>query len=251
MRNDAGLPLDRRSVLVTIRRLGLRPGATAALAIASIAALACLPWAIAYWTIYASPFGPSAVQLVRRSWTGAIGWPLVGVLFSPARGMLLYQPWVVLAMLAFVPAMRRAAACWGCGNGPPGWLWFCGGVILFQIGLVSAWTAWWGGWCWGSRLVAEVLPLCALLTLGPVTVLSRFTTGRRLMLTLAIAGLLMQIPFVYFGAGAWNYLVDIDNHTNALWSWSRAPFLLPILVQAASEKLAGECIPIDSESPVD
>jgi hypothetical protein len=78
-------------------------------------------------------------------------------------------------------------------------------------------------------LVAEVLPLCALLALGPVTVLSQSNAGRRLILSCALAGLLMQIPVVYLGAGSWNKLVDVDNHTEALWSWSRAPFLLPIV----------------------
>jgi len=199
-----------------------------ALAIAGVAALSCLPWALGYWAIYGSPFGPSTNQMVGNAWTASIRWPLVGVLTSPGRGMLLYQPWVVLAPLAFVPAVRRAAARRGCDGGPAGWPWFCGAAILFHVGLVSAWTVWWGGWCWGSRLVSDVLPLCALLALRPITVLSRLDSGRRLVLTLAIAGLLMQIPSVYLGSGVWNRLADVDQHPDALWSWSRAPFLLPI-----------------------
>ena len=199
-----------------------------ALAIAGVAALTSLPWILGYWSIYQSPFGPSTNQMVRSAWTGSIGWPLLGVLISPARGMLVYQPWVLLAPLAFVPAMRCVSSRSGLADTLKGWRWFCGAVILFQIGLVSAWTAWWGGWCWGSRLVSEVLPLCALLALGPVTLLSRSAAGRRLVLSLAIAGLLMHVPVVYLGAEVWNDLTNIDHHTDALWSWSRAPFLLPI-----------------------
>jgi hypothetical protein len=205
-----------------------------ALAIAALAWLTYLPWALGYCAIYGSPFGPSTRQMVGSAWTWSIGWPLAGVLISPGRGMLLYQPWVVLAPLAFVPAVRRAAARIGCDEEPAGWRWFCAAVIVFEVGVVSAWGVWWGGWCWGSRLVSEILPLCALLALRPLAVLGRSPWGRRLVVTLALVAFLMQVPHVYLGARKWNQLTDIDNHTAALWSWSRAPFLLPITGQGPS-----------------
>jgi hypothetical protein len=198
-----------------------------ALAIAGVAALAYLPWALGYHVVYGTPFGPSSSQMDRACWTWSIGWPLAGVLVSPGRGLLLYQPWLVLALLSFVPAIRRSAARCGCGGEPAGWPGFCIAAVVFQIGVVAAWSLWWGGWCWGSRLATEVLPLCALLAMTPIAALGQSASGRRLILTLAIAGLLMQVPHVYLGANQWNQLTDVDAHPDALWSWSRAPFLMP------------------------
>jgi hypothetical protein len=207
-----------------------------ALAIAGVAALTCLPWALGYWAIYGSPFGPSTNQMGKEVWSSAIGWPLMGVLLSPARGMVLYQPWVALALLAFLPApgrgRRLVAPDLGCGEEPKGWTGFCAVVIILQVGLIAAWSMWWGGWCWGSRLVSEVLPLLALLAVRPIAALGRSVPGRRLVLTLTLAGFLMQVPFVYLGAIRWNELADVDHHPEALWSWSRAPFLLPIVGEA-------------------
>jgi hypothetical protein len=185
---------------------------------ASVAGLACLAWALGYWAIYGSPFGPMTKQMVGSFWTWSIGRPLTGVLISPGRGLLVYQPWVVLVLLFFVPAIRRAAARLGCGEGPAGWPGLCIAVILLQISVVAAWSNWWGGWCWGSRLATEVLPLCALLALWPVAALGRSASGRRLVLALAIAGFLMQVPYVYLGAEEWNRLTNIDSHPEALWS---------------------------------
>jgi hypothetical protein len=48
------------------------------------------------------------------------------------------------------------------------------------------------------------------------------------VLALGLVGLLMHVPSVYLNGPVWNNAVDVDFHTEALWSWSRAPFLFPI-----------------------
>jgi hypothetical protein len=225
------MPACRLTAAVFLVPFGLWVFARAprrAVAIATLAALAYLPWGLAYWALYGTPLGPSTSLMHGSLWTSPIGWQLLGVLVSPGRGLLVYQPWVLLAPLAFVPTIRRAAARLGCDAGPPGWEAFCATVILFQIAVISAWSIWWGGWCWGSRLVAEVLPLCALLALRPIALLGRSRPGRAMVLALGLVGLLMHVPSVYLNGPVWNNAADVDFHTEALWSWSRAPFLFPI-----------------------
>ena len=154
-------------------------------------------------TIYGAPFGPSSGLLRGSFWSGDLAGPLAGVLACPARGLLVYQPWVVLAA---IPWVKTAA-----------------GHLL----LVAAWPCRWGGWCWGSRLSLDVVPLLALLGLGPIGRLCGSTAGRAVVGSLAIAGVLMQVPCVYLGANRWSEAADVDYRPDSLWSWVDAPFLWP------------------------
>ena len=198
-----------------------------AVAIGAVAALAFAPWAIYNRALYGNPFGPSAGFLAGSCWTGAVSAPLAGILFSPARGLVVYQPWVLLAALGLVPAVRRAAASIVRVDGPPGWVWFCLAAIALQLAMISAWRCWWGGYCWGSRLLIEVVPLFALLCLRPIAALCTSARGRVLMAALALLGSAVQVPGVYWPGVRWNVICDVDLHPEQLWSWSHPPFLFP------------------------
>jgi hypothetical protein len=193
-----------------------------AASIVAVSGLAYLPWAWANQATYGNPFGPSTGFLAGKLWSLRPWEPLSGVLFSPARGLLIYQPWLILALASAIPSVRSRVASLGSPLDPPGWASFCGSAIVLHLLLISAWGCWWGGWCWGSRLVVEIVPIGALLCLRPVTALWASRRGRALVVALGLLGVLVQIPAVYFDAGRWNATADVPDD---LWSWSRAPFL--------------------------
>jgi hypothetical protein len=191
------------------------------------AAVTYLPWAWYYASVYGSPLGPSAGQVAGSLWSAEVLVPMAGVLISPGRGLVVYQPWVVLALLAALPSVRRAAARQGGTPGPAGWEWACLASLSLQVLIASAWWCWWGGWCWGSRLVMESVPLCALVCARPIAVLGRSGRGRCLVFSLAALGTLTQVPCVYLDGFRWN-AGQGTRPWEAVWSWSRAPFLAPI-----------------------
>src|SRR5262249_34972565 len=88
--------------------------------VALVAAPASLPWGAYHLSVYGSPLGPSAVHMAGSNWSARIAPRLAGVMLSPGRGLLTYQPWIVLALLTALPAVRRGAARLGVGDGPPG-----------------------------------------------------------------------------------------------------------------------------------
>jgi hypothetical protein len=218
----------RLSAVAVVVPLGLWLLARAprrAFAVAAVACLAYAPWGALYASIDGQPFGPSTGQMERGSWSfGAAVANLGGVLFSPGRGFLVYQAWAVLIVAACLPAVRSVER-----PAPAGWKAFCAGAIAANFLLVSAWGMWWGGWCWGSRLVTDTLPLWALLCLAPVAWLWRSRGGRRLVFALAVLSFAVNAPLVYLRADRWNGVPDniVDNPAR-LWSWSRAPFLYPL-----------------------
>ena len=186
------------------------------------ALVTAMPFALLYFSIYGSLAGPSTPQLRGVAWNWSVLWPLFGVLFSPARGLFVYQPWIVLVVISFFWVGAKKI-----DRGPEGWKTFCLAAIGFQLLLNACWMNWWGGWCWGSRLLAEVVPLCALLALPVVAALWESRRGRGIVLSLGILAILMHAPCAFFRANDWNHVVDIDQNTQWLWSWSHAPFLQP------------------------
>jgi hypothetical protein len=149
---------------------------------------------------------------------------LAGVLFSPSRGLFTYQPWLILAVGAFV-VRQSAPQEEAPRSGPAGWRWFCLAVVAAQVILTSLWNCWWGGHSWGSRLLAEAAPLGALLCLAP---LRRYGSSPRFRMALGgltLAAVLVQAPGMYLNANNWCGAVDIDTHPERLWSWSHPPFL--------------------------
>jgi hypothetical protein len=99
-------------------------------------------------------------------------------------------------------------------------------AIVFHLVLVTHWRIWWGGHCWGSRLLTEVAVLAAVLALPVVAVLWKRRGGRVILLTLALLSFLPHAPVLFTDALAWNRLCD--QRPKLLWSWREAPFLYPL-----------------------
>lgn len=198
-----------------------------ALLVGLAAALAYLPWAAYYHTIYGTLFGPSISQL--QLFTGHWRYTVVPVLLSPDHGLLVYQPWIVLIAALAAPSVRRQ---WTppTADVPAAWPWFCVAAIVPHLALVCCWNCWWGGDCWGSRLVVETVPFFALLCLPAVAALRRLEWGRRLLLATMLLAALVQLPGVYLK-------VDFRDSQPALigarpeppGSWKHWPFLTPFV----------------------
>jgi hypothetical protein len=190
-----------------------------------VAALAYLPWACYYQAIYGTPFGPSMQQM--NSFTGNWREAMILILASLDHGLLVYQPWILLLLTLLLPSVRRQLAT---ADAPPAWRWFCVAAIAPYLGLVASWYCWWGGDCWGSRLVIETVPFFALLCLPCVSALRQLAWGRGLLATTIIVAAFLHLTGVYLK-------VDVRDTQPALFgtqpeppgSWTHVPFLTPFV----------------------
>jgi hypothetical protein len=98
-------------------------------------------------------------------------------------------------------------------------------AIGLHLLLVSHWRIWWGGHCWGSRLLAEVVVLAALLAVPAVARLERWRFGSCVLVGPALLSFLTHAPVLFGEALKWNQLCD--QRPELMWSWSEAPFLHP------------------------
>lgn len=200
-----------------------------ALALSLFSGLAFAPWASLHASIYGTILGPSREQLATGNWSLVKDNFVVAVLISPGRGVLVYQPWILLAAINLVPHLRGKTTLFARRFSPGGWAEYCICASVLQLALISSWKCWWGGYCWGSRLAAEAIPLLALLCVQPIALLWRTRSGKGLVSTFTLLSCLMHVPAIYLRSADWNGRVDVDHHPEALWSWSDPPFLYPLL----------------------
>jgi hypothetical protein len=148
-------------------------------------------------------------------WSGSFMEGAAGTLFSPNRGLLVFSPWIAVALVTTIlPAVARKLApyrlvCW--------LLW---GLVPFFI-LLSKYAVWWGGHCFGPRYWTDVVPFFAiLLAFG----LDWMWARSRLLLALSAVTILFSIGVQALGAfcypSTWNFHpANVDLHHERLWDW--------------------------------
>ena len=80
---------------------------------------------------------------------------LAGLLFSPARGLFVYSPVFLVSFPLLLTRLRPSAE-------RPWLRWLCLGALLDLL-LFAKWSVWWGGYCFGYRMLTELVPVLLLL----------------------------------------------------------------------------------------
>ncbi|HEX2254516.1 MAG TPA: hypothetical protein VHQ65_14700 [Thermoanaerobaculia bacterium] len=153
---------------------------------------------------------------------------LLANLVSPARGLLIYAPVVLLAPVGF--ALRRGR--WTAVELA------AAGAALLWWPLVSAFPHWWAGHTYGPRFLVETIPLHLFLALPAFAAAFRAPSGLpdRPVRRRALAGLLaLTLAWGLYvnarGARSWEPWswdagpVDVDLQPSRVWDWGDPPFL--------------------------
>jgi hypothetical protein len=203
--------------------------------IETVAAVAAyLPWAIFYHSTYGSFLGPQTQQgSVFAFDSSQFGHGLLGLVFSPARGFLVYQPWLILILIAVGYQMFRPEVA-GQGKSkqelseiPYLRLALVANIVAQLIGM-SFWRDWPGGYSWGSRFLSESLPAISILVAAALA-------GAMSLRQLRIPGLALLAIGFYFHAFAvlgpgmqWNYCYSSTESKiwfRNQWLVREAPFV--------------------------
>jgi hypothetical protein len=172
--------------------------------------------AVASYNLFAlGRFGGVYTPDMLLAGAGLRGW--AGILVSPGRGLLVYSPIALFAMAAFLPASRdnclrhravlTASAVFAVG----------------QMALIGSLPFWWGGYCWGPRLLTEIVPgLIVLIAIGIPAICG---AARYAFAAVAVYCLFIQaLGVYYYPKGHWDHLpVSVDRDPRRLWDWSDNP----------------------------
>lgn len=157
-------------------------------------------------------------------------------LFSPARGIFIYQPYLLFGVIgSFVLILKRRV----------GWPVLCLLIsVSFNFFPVAKLPHWWGGWSYGSRLFTEFLPcLYIAFLVSWQQLVPRFHRYRQLTLISLMLILFVFSIYINTYQGLYNLWVqrwngagtafNIDNNPEYLFSWRYPQFLAsPALVEA-------------------
>jgi len=143
------------------------------------------------WYYLGSPL--RSAQEETATWGGSFLEGLAGLLVSPSRGLFVFSPFFVFSLFGAVAAWRdrRYAVL------RPLTL-----AVAALLAVHAKWSVWWGGDCYGYRVIADVAPALVLF-LVPV---ASWVMERR-----ALAGLFLAAcgwAILLQGLGAWAYDVE-------------------------------------------
>ncbi|HAS83628.1 MAG TPA: hypothetical protein DCS43_13400 [Verrucomicrobia bacterium] len=133
---------------------------------------------------------------------------LLGVLFSPSRGLLVFSPYLALALLGGIVVNRRTPWRWEGG---------CLAAAMIYILLYACWPDWGGGYSLGPRLLCDVVPLLVLPFLS-VCVSLPSAWRWRVPCVLAVAlSVAVHAMGAYRGDQGWNGRIYRKQEVSALW----------------------------------
>ena len=150
---------------------------------------------------------------------------LYGNLFSPARGLLVYSPFLLVTFIGLARiggALRKEVFFW------LGLSW-----LILHLIMISQFPKWWGGYSFGSRLVTEALPAGLLLTVIAFNrahdvsykIPSHILRLSFVALTLLAIGINTVQGMYSPSTIRWNEVVEVDENPSYVFDWRFAQFM--------------------------
>lgn len=169
---------------------------------------------------------PRYVRGGRLAVSSLVPEAIAGNLVSPARGLFVFSPVLLLGIVGLVIRHRR--------GGLSSLDVLFGAVVGVHVLVVSLFPHWWGGWVYGPRFMVDVLPLLVWF-LVPVAEVCLDRSDERLpAVVLRVVAVVFLAGSVWINARgatadatfAWNREpVSVDLDPSRLWDWSDPPFL--------------------------
>lgn len=186
-------------------------------------AVIAVPYVINNWSIYQAVLPPYA-QPQRIASSPYFGEALLGNLISPARGVLIFTP--VLILSAFGIALKLKAHDFHALDG------LLVAAIIGHWIVISSYFHWWAGHSFGPRLFTDMLPY-AFYFMIPVLERLHWPTSARAAIGAALVIVLIGVSGFIHWRGAnfdttwqWNLLpTNVDAQPGRLWDWSDLQFL--------------------------
>src|SRR3989344_1622177 len=147
-----------------------------------------------------------------RSWLSKFPEGFLGMWISPSKGLLIYSPVFIFSIVgAFIVIKRK--------NFKEDSFYIVSIlIVLLHTLIVGRWKHWYGGWSFGYRMSADIIPFLILLMV-PYIKSDFFERTKNIFLLLIGFSVLMQIMGVVFFDGIWHAAYD-KGFDETSWLWS-------------------------------
>jgi len=183
-------------------------------------ALLSFPFLLYNIHYFGNLFGGYSTLLNNFCFSSEIFARLMGLLFSPSRGLFVYTPVMLLLILGFLNIFKLS------DKKIKGFLLLLGVSCLAQVFMYSAFNVWWGGGCYGPRFLTDMLPALTIY-LGVfinninfnVKVKKNMVTYLAIFLILIWSLCVQFVGAFYYPSGNWDGEPNVDYHPDRLWDW--------------------------------
>jgi hypothetical protein len=160
-------------------------------------------------------YGPGMLDASSLFWQTPFWEGLSGLLLSPGRGLFIYSPIFLLSLVGIVIAWT---------SGPLLFKYLSIGPVLVVL-LYSRWSAWWGGWTYGPRLLADLAPFLCLFLYPFCTPMDRWRCLRAAFMMFALLSIGCHVLGAFWYDYRWDGLMGTNHHPERLWQWSNSPLV--------------------------
>ena len=219
--------------LVVRHRRGVLPFVAGAAAVA-------IPWFAVNAASFGSPLPYYSSPGERLAWHPVFGEAAAANLVSPARGLLLFSPVIVLLAVAGLAARLRRREVNLLD------LVAVGSVVGQVLVVALSKEAWWAGHSFGPRFMSDVLPFLAYLAVPAVDAMAiRRSVLRFATVATLVWSVLVNAQGAYLKASnCWNVVpVDINADPHRVWSWSDPQLVSGwrAFAESPSAAVSGKC----------
>jgi hypothetical protein len=193
---------------------------------ALLAAATAGPFFAYYFALYRRPLPPYFTQQNFLAPTvgnaGRFLLAMAGQCISPSRGLFVFSPFLLFAVLGIRVAFRR--------HWQTPLAYYLAAILLLHWIAISAFADWTAGFCFGPRYFSDVTPIFIFFL---IPILAAFETGRATRMAVAAFALTALIGFGIHLRGAVSWDVERWNYpeVNAAraWDWKDPQFLRGLL----------------------
>ncbi len=186
------------------------------------AVLIAVPWVVYNVVVYKALIPPYYMREAFSEHT-RFAEGLLGNLFSPSRGLLVFSPVLVFALSGFVLALRDGAE-------RPLHVAY-GAIVVGHLIIVGAASLWWAGHSFGPRFTTDIVPFLVYFTAFNFRLPARFAPRMQVPVSACIA-VLALVSMLIHAQGAlhvetlvWNATPDnIDQNPSRAWDWTDPQF---------------------------
>lgn len=171
-----------------------------------------------------SIYGGYAVQTATFTISSPIS-NLMGILFSPARGVFFYTPLFILSFLSvlFIKRINKLPTTLK--------IIFYINYIYFILGIIlnSFWGVWWGGHSWGDRLLTDIAVSAIILLYFFYININNFLLKLVFYLFVIYSVFTQIVGVCCYSNSKWDsYPANVDYNHNRLWDFIDNPILRSI-----------------------
>ena len=170
-----------------------------------------------------------------RLGSGTFWTAVAGNLVSPARGVLIYSPFIIVVIFLVAVYRRELKSQLLVVH--------AGAAILLHLIMISTFPHWWAGHSYGPRLMTDVIPWIMLLAILGLDAMKTVHAGqvhsaligsnilRRALLGIVATLVILFSVFTHarggfdFSCHVWNLTPNIDQFPERLWDWHNPQFM--------------------------